>query len=84
MKKEKLIDVKNAYSTEVLEIKNKLNHLEDGMIQELTQVSMHGSLVQNIHDLRKMLNDLFNKIEYGKDSIDDELAPLFENAKSAE
>ncbi|ACM15966.1 hypothetical protein BCQ_PT04 (plasmid) [Bacillus cereus Q1] len=82
MKQKKLIDVKHAYSTEVLEIQNKLNHLEDGMIQELTRAGMHGSLAHNIHDLRKMLNDLFNKIEYGKDSIDDEMAPLFESKES--
>ncbi|MGE7885387.1 hypothetical protein [Bacillus sp. NPDC094077] len=82
MKKEKLIDVKNVSATEVLEIKNKLNHLEDGMIQELTQAGMHGSLAHNIHDLRNMLNDLFNKIEYGKESIDDEMAPLFESKES--
>ncbi|EJR24621.1 hypothetical protein [Bacillus cereus] len=82
MKKEKLINVKNAYSTEVLEIKNKLNQLESGRIQEISHAGMDGSLAHNIQALRKMLNDLFNKIEYGKDSIDDEISTLFDNKKS--
>ncbi|MFY0147721.1 MULTISPECIES: hypothetical protein [Bacillus cereus group] len=82
MKKEKLIDVKNEYSTEVLEISNKLKQLENGRVQEISNVGMDGSLANNIQSLRKMLNDLFNKIEYGKESINDaEIATLFESKK---
>lgn len=82
MKKKKLIDVRHAYSTEVLEINNKLKQLENGRILELSRANMDGSLAHNIQSLREMLNDLFNKIEYGKDSIGDEIATLFETKDS--
>ncbi|WP_242260729.1 MULTISPECIES: hypothetical protein [unclassified Bacillus cereus group] len=82
MKKKKLIDVRHAYSTEVLEINNKLKQLENGRILEISRANMDGSLAHNIQSLREMLNDLFNKIEYGKDSIGDEIATLFETKDS--
>ncbi|WP_242295014.1 hypothetical protein [Bacillus cereus group sp. BfR-BA-01381] len=82
MKKEKIIDVRHAYSTEVLEINNKLKQLENGRILEISRANMDGSLAHNIQSLREMLNDLFSKIEYGKDSIDDEIATLFETKDS--
>ncbi|WP_166695875.1 hypothetical protein [Bacillus cereus] len=82
MKKEKVIDIKRHYNDEFNNIQNKLNELENGRIYELTGAQMDGALSTNIQNLRKMLNDLFNKIEYGKDSIGDEIATLFETKDS--
>lgn len=82
MKKEKVIDIRNGYNMEVNNIRTKLSELENGRIYELTGARMDGSIAQNIQRLKEMLNDLCNKIEYGKDSLSDELAPLHETKVS--
>lgn len=74
----KVIDIKNKYSMELQEIKNKLHDLEVGRIYELTRVQQDGYLAKNISDLRQMLNKLINKIEFEKDSTSDDLGKIFD------
>lgn len=66
----KRIDITNKYSYEIQDIFNKLQQLKDGRIYELTNANaqMDGYLSNNVIHLTKMINDLINKIEYGKDS----------------
>ncbi|EJV74523.1 hypothetical protein bcgnr5411_54000 [Bacillus cereus] len=82
MKKEKVIDIRNGYGMEVDNIRTKLSELENGRIYELTGARMDGSIAQNIQRLKDMLNDLCNKIEYGKDSMIEEIATLHETKDS--
>jgi len=70
-KKEKVIDVRGRYSREISEIEHKLKQLEEGRIYEPSQgkhSKMDGSLYTNIIQLREMLYDLIDKIEYNKQS----------------
>lgn len=66
---EKKIDVIKKYEHEILNIKNKLNQLENGRVYEITNAKMDGYLAKNIEQLRDMLTDLLYKIEYGETSM---------------
>lgn len=73
---EKRIDIQNKYSREIGDIKYILNKLENGRYYEKTGAKMDGYLSTNISDLKDKLNELFNKIEYNKESIDEELSRI--------
>ena len=49
---EKKIDITQKYNREILEIKNKLNQLEQGRIYELSRAQMDGYLATNIGQLK--------------------------------
>lgn len=76
---EKKINIKNKYSEEISEI----NYILEGLYHERiygykgNDSRMDGSLQHNISELTNKLNKLFTKIEYGQDSISDELAEIF-------
>lgn len=74
---EKKVDVSQRYRHEILDIKNKLQQLEDGRIYEFTKAQMDGYLSTNIGQLKKMISELLYKIEYDKDSINEELGKAF-------
>lgn len=73
---EKKIDIKNKYSRELSEIKYILDSLENGRYYEKTGARMDGYLATNISNLKEKLNDLFIKIEYSKESINEELSRI--------
>ncbi len=73
---EKTIDVRNKYIQEIMDITAKLNQLEKGRIYELTNAQIDGYLATNVNQLRKMIAGLIVKIEYGKDSIEDEILEI--------
>ncbi|MBZ5752173.1 hypothetical protein [Metabacillus rhizolycopersici] len=73
----KIVDVTDKYSHELQEIKNKLQRLENGRIYELTRVQMDGYLSTNVSQLKRMIASLIDKIEYGKDSVEDEFSEAF-------
>lgn len=75
----KIIDVKGKYQEEINNISNLLNELENGRIYEFTGASMDGRLQTKIGKLRGLLDNLINKIEYGKDSERDLIAECFSN-----
>lgn len=78
--KEKFIDIKTQYSHELSQISNRLNWLEAGLITDLhPRANMYGYLSTNIIQLRKDIGDLLHKIEYGLESIDDEISKAFFN-----
>ncbi len=79
--KEIKVDVGNRYRHEILDIKNKLQQLEDGRIYDLTNAQMDGYLSTNIVQLRKMIAELLYKIQYSEDSINEELGKAFGNIK---
>jgi len=62
---------------EIQEIANKLRQLENSRIYELSGAQMDGYLTTNIQQLKKMIAQLIDKIEYGKDSITNELSDIF-------
>ena len=70
---DKKVDVIKKYEHEVLNIKNKLNQLENGRVYEINNAKMDGYLAKNIEQLRDMLADLLYKIEYGEESFGEEL-----------
>lgn len=74
---EKVVDVSGKYSHELLEIKNKLTQLENGRVYELSKAPMDGYLANNIKQLEKMIAQLLNKIEHGKDSVEDQFSDAF-------
>lgn len=67
------IDVTGRYRQELLDIKNKLNQLENDRYYEKSGVKMDGYLATNIQDLRRSIADLLYKIEYGEDSTMEKL-----------
>lgn len=79
--KEIKVDVGNRYRHEILDIKNKLQQLEDGRIYDLTKAQMDGYLSTNIEQLKKMISELIYKIEYDQDSTSEELGKAFSNLK---
>ncbi len=72
-------DVSQRYRHEILDIRNKLQQLEDGRIYEISKAKMDGYLSTNIGLLKKMISELLYKIEYGEDSISEELGKAFRN-----
>ncbi len=78
---EKKVDVSQRYRHEILDIRNKLQKLEDGRIYELSKAQMDGYLSTNIEQLKKMISELIYKIEYGQDSTSEELGKSFSNLK---
>lgn len=74
---DKVVDVSDRYSAEILNIKNKLNQLEKGCIYELTGAKMDGYLSTNIEQLRESINDLLYKIEFNKESINERVSREF-------
>ncbi len=71
---DKVVDVSDRYSAEILNIKNKLNQLEKGRVYELTGAKMDGYLSTNIEQLRESINDLLYKIEFNKESINEKVS----------
>lgn len=67
------LGITRQYSHEIQEISNKLRDLENGRIYELSGAQMDGYLATNAQSLRKMLNELINKIDKQEPSINDEL-----------
>lgn len=60
---DKKIDIQKKYVSELMEINNKLNQLEQGRIYDLTKVQMDGYLSTNVEQQRKMLkNTIKNQI----------------------
>ncbi|MCM3118165.1 hypothetical protein M3610_23335 [Neobacillus sp. MER 74] len=74
---EKIVDVTGRYSHELLEIKNKLQQLEDRRVYELSKAQMDGYLATNVTQLKKMIAGLIHKIEYGKGSVEDQFGEIF-------
>lgn len=73
----KKINLRKIYTFEIQKITNKLHDLEEGRIYEFTKYGQDGYLSTNISKLKEMLNDLLHKIEFGENSIKDELNDLF-------
>ena len=65
--------ISERYSTELLEIENKLNQLERGRIYELSRAQMDGYLSTNINQLKDMLNDLLGKIQNDKQGQEEKM-----------
>ena len=74
---DKVVDVSDRYSDEILNIKNKLNQLEKGRVYELTGAKMDGYLSTNIEQLRESISDLLYKIEFNKESINERVSREF-------
>lgn len=66
-------EISERYSHELCNINNKLNQIECGRIYEMGGAKMDGSLSTNINELRKMLNDLLNKIQNDSRSTSEEI-----------
>lgn len=75
---DKKVDVKNKYIREIMDIRNKLNQLEKGRVYDLTKIQTDGYLSTNIHQLKEMLNDLINKIEYDEESANEKLKKVYD------
>ena len=71
---DKAVDISDRYSSEISDIKNKLNQLEKGRIYELTGAKMDGYLSTNIEKLRESISDLLYKIEFNKESMNEKVA----------
>jgi len=76
---EKVVDIKDRYSTEIEEIAYILRNLENGRVYGYNgnASKMDGSLAQNAQKLRKEIGSLLSKVEYGKDSISEEIGEAF-------
>lgn len=70
----KIADISDRYSSEISDIKNKLNQLEKGRIYELTGAKMDGHLSTNIEQLRESISDLLYKIEFNKESMNEKIS----------
>ena len=74
---DKKVDVKKKYSREFEDIDYILRNLENGRYYENTNARGDGGLVTNIQKLRANIVKLINKIEYDKESIDDQILEAF-------
>lgn len=79
---DKVVDISDRYSSEILNIKNKLNQLEKGRIYEITGAKMDGYLSNNIKQLRDLIDDLLCKIEFNKESINERISKEFSRLNS--
>lgn len=71
-------DIKGKYCYELNEIAEKLQQMEDGRLYGYPNGSnMDGSLQLNIKQLRKMIAELFLKLQKGKDGTEEEMAKMF-------
>lgn len=72
----KQIDIAKRYDNEISEINYILQGLYDERIYGYNgnNSRMDGSLQHNIDELTKKLNRLMSKIEYGKESVSEEMA----------
>lgn len=66
-------EISKEYSHELNEINHKLGMMEKGRIYELSGAQMDGYLATNVGQLRKMINDLLNKIQNGQEGTATEL-----------
>jgi hypothetical protein len=82
MSKQKL-GIIEQYSMEILEIRNKLNDLENNRVYEMSGAKMDGYLSTNVRELKKMISNLLHKIDTNGTSLAEELAPLFEDNKES-
>lgn len=74
---DKNINVTGRYKQELLDIKNKLNQLENGRYYEKSDFMADDYFVTNIQELRRSIADLIYKIEYGEDSSMEKLQKAF-------
>jgi hypothetical protein len=74
---EKVIDIKERFSLELSNIDYILTNLENRRVQEITNVNSDGSLPHNIAKLRKEINGLLYKVQYGKESALEEMDNAF-------
>ncbi|MET3657807.1 hypothetical protein [Sporosarcina psychrophila] len=82
--KNKVVDIENQFSVEIDRIKYILSGLENGYVYELTGVQGHGAIATNVSNLKKELNDLFRKIQYGETSDLYEMSDLFSTKENTE
>lgn len=71
--------ISDEYSHELNDIRNKLDQMERGRIYELSGAQMDGYLATNVTQLRKMINDLLNKIQNGREGTATELGNIMRN-----
>jgi len=74
---DKKVDIAKRFDHEISGINEILSALSDGRIYEQTKSKSDGTLYNNVEKLRDKLNDLFLKIEYGKESISEEIGRVF-------
>jgi len=80
---EKVTSISEKYINEIEDINEILRRLYDERIYGINgnNSNSDGSMQQNITKLTKQLNKLINKIEFGKDSINDEINNMFKIEK---
>lgn len=66
-------EISEKYTSEIEDIRCKLNQLENGKIKEFTGAKQDGNLDTNIKKLREMINDLLYKIQNGEKGDKDKL-----------
>lgn len=72
-------DITKIYSREILEIYNRLTHLENGRYYENSGAQMDGSLAHNISKLREDITNLLVKINDGSPSENERLREALKN-----
>lgn len=73
---DKVTEIRKRYTSELGDIEYILKNLENGRYYENSHTKMDGYLATNIIQLRKLIYDLINKIEYNKDSRSEELGKV--------
>lgn len=77
----KIIDITNRYSEELSSINYIIDNLKNRRIYELTSAKMDGAIDTQAIKLEKEIEELINKIEYGKKSIQEEIGECFIDGK---
>ncbi|GEP65205.1 hypothetical protein CBE01nite_29730 [Clostridium beijerinckii] len=76
----KEVDVRKKYSHELNEMYYILKNLENDRYYEKSGAMSDGFLATNIQKFRKQFDELINKIEYDKDSVDEEIFKAIDKA----
>lgn len=69
-------EILKRYSHEYTNIQNKLEQLEKRRVYELSEVPMDGYLATNIGQLRKMIDELLDKIQNDEDSFSERVSEM--------
>ena len=72
------LGIKETYSFEIMQIQDKITHLANGRVQEISRANMDGSLNTVARNLDLMIKDLIEKIDNQLPSSYDKIDVLFD------
>ena len=75
-------DILERYNSVISEIKRWLNSIKEGNLygEKFDGSNIDGSLSTNAMEIEKLMEDLLNKIQYGRDSNEEKMGKVISKA----